>query len=225
MSKKVLLFIVLLAAAVASSYAVELHSILNTGDQATYIDTVKLKRTARPEVALPTQGFGGDPGVEDTFNFGPQSWPNEYIQISYIVGVARMTPYRINQPVEDQWYELPLPFPLLQAPKVKFVNVDGVAEEETASPEALALRVAPNPVQRRAVLRFEIPRTSRCLAQVFDAAGRVVRTLVDRTLDAGVHHLSWDRTRDAGGPAPAGAYVVRLSVGEHSRLAKLVVTD
>ncbi len=226
MFKKVLFASVVLAvAACPALYAIELQSILNTGDQATYIDTVKLKRTARPAVAIPTQGFGGDAGVEDTFSFGPQSWPNEYIEISYIVGVARMTPFRINSPVENEWYDLPTPVPMLVAPKVKFLDVDGVAEERGSAPASPPVTVTPSLFQRRSTLRFETASPGRCVVQVLDAAGRVVRRLVDQDLQAGMHECSWDRRLESGETAPSGVYLAHVVAGNTGSLVKLVATD
>ena len=47
--------------------------------------------------------------------------------------------------------------------------------------------------------------------QVFDAAGRLVKTLVNETLPAGQHAIAWSGETEAGQTAPSGIYYYRLS--------------
>jgi flagellar hook assembly protein FlgD len=49
--------------------------------------------------------------------------------------------------------------------------------------------------------------------RVFDAQGRLVRTLLDRELQAGDHSVVWDGTSDLGHPATSGSYFYELEVG------------
>jgi hypothetical protein len=64
----------------------------------------------------------------------------------------------------------------------------------------------PNPARSRATIRFSLDRASAARARIFDAQGRLVYTLVDRPLEAGVHTLVWDGTGRAGRPAAPGVY-------------------
>ncbi len=74
----------------------------------------------------------------------------------------------------------------------------------------LALRAQPNPFAARTTVSFELPRAAPVQVRVYDAAGRLVRTLVDCARDAGRHDVAWDG-RDAGGQrAASGVYLVRL---------------
>ena len=80
----------------------------------------------------------------------------------------------------------------------------------------------PNPFTTGVRLRFEIPSALPVQLDVFDAAGRRVRSLVDGSLPAGHHALGWDGEGDGATPLAAGAYFVRLRVPGHQVTRKVV---
>lgn len=81
----------------------------------------------------------------------------------------------------------------------------------------------PNPVSIATDLSFAVPSAGPVTLTVHDVSGRLVRTLVDRTLSEGVHVVRWDRGSDAGRRAPAGVYFTRLVAGGAVRSGRVVV--
>jgi hypothetical protein len=83
-------------------------------------------------------------------------------------------------------------------------------------PETRAVRFRPphpSPMRGFVELSYQIPRRSRVVLAVYDAAGRRVRRLVDeRAQDPGWHSVRWDGRSPTGEELPAGIYVARLSV-------------
>lgn len=78
-------------------------------------------------------------------------------------------------------------------------------------PRSLSLRVGPNPSAGAAEIVFTLLRDETVDLGVFDLAGRRVRALVTHErLPGGTHARTWDGTRDGGGKAPPGLYLVRL---------------
>jgi len=73
----------------------------------------------------------------------------------------------------------------------------------------------PNPFNPETTIRFALPEAARTRVLVYDLAGRRVRTLVDRRLDAAVHTVRWDGRDDAGHDLPSGVYFYRVEAGEH----------
>jgi hypothetical protein len=68
------------------------------------------------------------------------------------------------------------------------------------------------PTAAGAQLTFTLSSAAGVTATVLNVAGRPVKTIVaDRSLEAGVHTLLWDRRADNGLAAPAGLYIVRLT--------------
>jgi flagellar hook assembly protein FlgD len=70
---------------------------------------------------------------------------------------------------------------------------------------------SPNPFGDHTRISFALPSDGAVSLQVFDATGRLVRTLVSSTLPAGPHNVVWEGADEAGRPAPAGLYYYRLS--------------
>ncbi|MCB1184165.1 hypothetical protein KDM41_12080 [bacterium] len=71
-------------------------------------------------------------------------------------------------------------------------------------------RPAPNPFNPRTQLRFELPEAGPVQVAVFDARGRLVRTLAAGVRPQGPLDLAWDGTDDAGRRQAAGLYLFRL---------------
>jgi flagellar hook assembly protein FlgD len=57
---------------------------------------------------------------------------------------------------------------------------------------------------------------------VYDIAGRRIKTVLEATsAAAGDYRLMWNGADDAGDEAPAGSYLVRISIGGMSRNEKI----
>ena len=68
----------------------------------------------------------------------------------------------------------------------------------------------PNPFNPVTTIDFSLATGGRATIRVYDAAGRVVRTLVDRNIEPGEHKVIWDGTTDVGQRAASGVYFVRM---------------
>ncbi|MFN0149419.1 MAG: FlgD immunoglobulin-like domain containing protein [bacterium] len=85
----------------------------------------------------------------------------------------------------------------------------GIGPGSLALPIAFRLHpAAPNPVVARTRVAFDLPQARSVSVRIYDASGRLARTLVDEPLAAGWHHRDWDGTNDAGVCAAAGMYFV-----------------
>lgn len=82
----------------------------------------------------------------------------------------------------------------------------------------------PNPLNLPTAVRFELGETKPVKLFVYDAAGRRVRTLVDRVLSAGPHTLAWDGTASDGHRLSSGVYFYLLKVdGETARQSVVII--
>jgi len=81
----------------------------------------------------------------------------------------------------------------------------------------------PNPFNPLTHIKFELERAGRVRLEVFDLAGRKVRTLVDGYLPADVHVYPWDGRDDKGRLVPSGAYYYRLDSDDFSDMRKMML--
>jgi hypothetical protein len=98
--------------------------------------------------------------------------------------------------------------------------VPGV-EEDISKPSKTRFALyqnEPNPSHSSTTIQYQIPEKGDVKLTVFDITGRVVETLVDKTMDAGVHEVEWE-AREASN----GIYFYRLTSGNRVATRKMVI--
>src|SRR6185436_12399979 len=78
----------------------------------------------------------------------------------------------------------------------------------------------PNPSFASTSLRYAAPRPFVARVTIHDAAGRVVRRLAPRLLEAS-GMLTWDGRSDSGTPAVPGVYFLRMETDETALVRRL----
>jgi hypothetical protein len=81
----------------------------------------------------------------------------------------------------------------------------------------------PNPFSRQAVIRFSIPAREEVSLKVFNAAGAVVRDLLQEKRSAGQHSVVWAGRDDRGRELPSGVYFYQLQTGNFVDTKKAVI--
>ncbi len=109
--------------------------------------------------------------------------------------------------------------------RIRAILESSGAEDGAGTPLVFAaLPAAPSPFATQTTLRFQLPERRRVELRIFDTAGRLVRTLTNRTLDGGRYAIAWDGRSDAGHAAPSGIYYSVLTAGANQVTHKLVLT-
>ncbi len=91
---------------------------------------------------------------------------------------------------------------------------------EGSAQDALAFRIAPNPVRDHFAMQFELAEAGPVKAEVFDIHGRRLDVLADGTFSAGAHDLTVDWNRDL----PVGMYLVRVTTESGVAVRKIQTT-
>jgi len=82
----------------------------------------------------------------------------------------------------------------------------------------------PNPFNPATTIVFDLAHGGSVRVDIFDVAGRRVRTLVNAKLDAGWNHrATWNGRDETGHPVSAGLYFCRLEAAGQSATRKLVL--
>jgi hypothetical protein len=85
------------------------------------------------------------------------------------------------------------------------------------------LAVAPSLFNRNTVIYYQVPRDGNVELRIFDATGRMVRTLAAKNLKAGNYTAVWNGSDDTGRKVANGIYFVRLTTPETSVKVKTVL--
>ncbi len=90
-------------------------------------------------------------------------------------------------------------------------GASGVAAHNTKPDRpGLIIRTYPNPIGLWATIDFELLQPGQARLAIYDAAGRLVRDLMDAPLSRGRHQVAWDGRDGTGHPAAAGVYLISL---------------
>lgn len=99
---------------------------------------------------------------------------------------------------------------------------DYVAGQDTQLRLALG-QSRPNPMTASTRIDYVLPAPGRLSLKIYDAAGRLVRTLHDGPASAGPGAVDWNGRDDAGRPAATGIYFYRLETGDKALTRKLML--
>jgi hypothetical protein len=81
----------------------------------------------------------------------------------------------------------------------------------------------PNPFNPRTVIPFELAARGEVEMKIFDAAGRLVRTLVERVYERGRHAAVWDGKDTRGAAVASGIYFCRFRTGVYTATTRLAL--
>jgi hypothetical protein len=94
-------------------------------------------------------------------------------------------------------------------------NITGVKEVNAVTQE-YHFENYPNPFSNETTIKFDLPESSNVSLNVYDQAGRLVRTLANESMREGSHKYSF-----AANGLPSGIYYCNLRAGKYSETRKL----
>lgn len=102
------------------------------------------------------------------------------------------------------------------------LQVDPVIDFDV--PETVELRGNyPNPFNPTTNIEFSVPEAMDVRLDIYDAMGRLVKSLVNDNLEAGVHNVSWNGTDAAGRQVASGAYFYRVQTGSVVQTKQMIL--
>ncbi|MBD3367388.1 MAG: T9SS type A sorting domain-containing protein [Candidatus Eisenbacteria bacterium] len=146
------------------------------------------------------------------------TWRQETFDLSSYEGETIQVRFRFASDgyvTEEGWY--------VDDVNIVTTSTTGIEGGEI-TPVAFELRQnAPNPFNPTTVIRYSLPEQAKVTVEVYNIAGRKVRTLVDEEQEAGLRSVTWDGTDDAGRSVASGVYLYRIDAGEHSAKRRMVL--
>jgi len=88
---------------------------------------------------------------------------------------------------------------------------------------ATLLRVSPNPSFGDARLRFELPQRGPVRLMIYSPTGRHVRTLLNGSMETGLHWVMWDGKDEKSRPVASGIYCIRFEWGGESHVEPITI--
>ncbi|MDP8285336.1 MAG: T9SS type A sorting domain-containing protein, partial [Candidatus Electryonea clarkiae] len=96
--------------------------------------------------------------------------------------------------------------------------------ENQQIPTEFNLGVAyPNPFNPTTTVPFTLPADSKVKISIFNILGQNVETLINKRMDAGYHHVTWDGTSQHNIPVSSGIYFINMEAGSFVKTQKIVM--
>ena len=101
---------------------------------------------------------------------------------------------------------------------------DNVAIGKDETPDCNALmQNYPNPFNPITTIRYQLARKSHVRVDIFNIKGEKIVTLVNRTMPAGMHEVTWDATADNGRKVTSGIYFCQMKSEDFVERMKMIV--
>jgi hypothetical protein len=84
-------------------------------------------------------------------------------------------------------------------------------------------RCRPNPFHAQTRISYQLARPERVKLQVYNVAGRLVKTLVEGPVDAGEHQVWWDGRSTTGRDVASGVYFARLTMNGFTQVRRVTL--
>jgi PKD repeat protein len=97
-------------------------------------------------------------------------------------------------------------------------------DDEIGIPDEYALKQNyPNPFNPVTTLHYDLPEDGLVNITIYDIMGRVVKTMVNNTQEAGYKSVIWNATNDYGNPVSGGVYLYQIHAGDFRQSRKMVL--
>lgn len=166
---------------------------------------------------------GGTPGpfpAESEFWSGNLAWKEELFEFIGLEGEVQFR-FRFGSDgadVREGWY-------------IDDIEFTGYGDAFSEAGETVAVRLHPvmgqnfpNPFGPSTTIGFRLPERSDVLLRIYDAAGRLVRTLMNAAAAPGAHTVTWDGRNDGGEAVESGVYFYRFEVDNLVETRKMILT-
>jgi hypothetical protein len=110
-------------------------------------------------------------------------------------------------------------------PSLYWPGNPGIQEDNTLLTSVFTpiLKITPNLVINRATIQYTISVESNVTLKIYDASGRVVKTITNSKEKAGTYTKHWDGKTEKGTKATAGIYFCRLETDKSILTQKLTL--
>jgi hypothetical protein len=148
-----------------------------------------------------------------------QSTSKEYVEFLRDENVTNT----LGQELHDAWVAQGRAAPVVMATASLGLDLSDVRAEGIPQAVNRLGAAVPNPFNPQTRIEYELAATGPTSLRIFDATGRLVRTLAEGLRPAGTHVAIWDGRNDAGRVLASGVYFCRLEAPGFLTTRKLML--
>ena len=87
----------------------------------------------------------------------------------------------------------------------------------------ISLSNYPNPFSSSTTISFSLSQSQKVSIQVFDGAGRLIKTIANEQMQAGTHQFTWNAADENGTAVASGMYYLKFNAGSYAETKKISV--
>ncbi len=180
-----------------------------------YLDSIAI--TARTVVLRGTCDLGGGPNpplntsgvrrnlIDLRLVITPQASPQEVVMDTVVDRPYNSLQFGLSEGIDF--------VPAFAKTRFQYGEFVGIEDEfERLIDDEFGLMNFPNPFNDFTTFSFSLDDYADVALKIYDAGGRLVRTLVDRDYDAGHYRIVWNGETDDGLKCGSGVFLCRLAV-------------
>jgi hypothetical protein len=108
----------------------------------------------------------------------------------------------------------------------KLGSTEATQGDHSELPKTFALKQNyPNPILSRTTIRWQIPIAAKVRISVYDATGRIIKTLTNSDYAPGYYNTMWDCTDNCSKKVSAGIYFYELQANNYKSRLKMVIAQ
>lgn len=150
---------------------------------------------------------------------GYHDWRLETFDLAAFAGETIQIRFRFASDgyvTEEGWY--------VDDVNLTFTGGSSGVDGDLSIPAMFALRQnVPNPFNPVTVIRYQLPHAADVRIDVFNVAGRLVKTILGEHQEAGYKEVAWDGTNNAGERVASGVYLYRMEAGDYTSKKTMVL--
>jgi len=107
--------------------------------------------------------------------------------------------------------------------EIKEAGATSVDSEPNMLSSFLLYQNYPNPFNPKTTIDFSLRQDTHLSMKIYDMLGNHVKTIVDKTMNAGNHSVVWNSTDMCDNPVPAGVYFCQMTGNNNTKVIKMVL--
>jgi hypothetical protein len=104
------------------------------------------------------------------------------------------------------------------------IIVDGIGDELSTLPTTFALEQNyPNPFNPTTTIKYQLPKQADVKIVIYNMLGQMVRTIVNKSENAGFYQVIWDGLNESGSRVATGIYFYRMEADKFVKSHKMIM--
>ncbi|MCF8266962.1 MAG: T9SS type A sorting domain-containing protein [Ignavibacteriales bacterium] len=107
-------------------------------------------------------------------------------------------------------------FAVNEITRITFDNITGLGDLNNVQQLIRSFKVIgnyPNPFNPSTTIAYSIPQKSDVKVNIYDVNGQLIKEIVNESLDAGKHFVTWNGTNQTNSSVASGVYIYTVQSG------------